>query len=128
MTEPKNFVFYPNWRDFILKLSSDKDRLQLHTLIMDYGVTGTYDPTGVDPLVLNTFESIIKPQIDRSQRNYAESQNYGKEHGRPKTVNDEKIRQLYEKGLRAEAIAKELGISTTAVYHSDGWKNRKTQT
>ena len=92
---------------------------------MDYGVTGEYDPVGVDPIVLNTFESIIKPQIDRSQRNYIESQNYGKEHGRPKTVNDEKIKQLFKQGLRAEGIAQELGISVTAVYHSDGWKNRK---
>lgn len=125
MTEPKAFVFYPNWRDFILKLNSEKDQLQLHRLIMDYGVTGEYDPTGVDPLVLNTFESIIKPQIDRSQKNYENSQNYGKEHGRPKTVNDERIKQLFKQGLRADGIAQELGISITAVYHSNGWKNRK---
>lgn len=125
MAAPKNFVFYSNWRDYLEKLSSKDDQHQLMKLIIDYGVTGEYDAIGVDPMILNTFESIIKPSIDRSQRNYANSQNYGKEFGRPKTVNDELIIELFKNGHKAESIAKELGISVASVYHSEGWKHRK---
>ena len=75
---------------------------------MDYGVTGEYEMDMLSPMVKNTFEAMIKPAIDRAQKNYENSQTYGKEHGRPKTVDDDRIKELYKKGLRAEAIAKEL--------------------
>lgn len=125
MGETKNFVFYQNWRDFIKGLSSQADQLQLMTAIIDYGVTGEYDELAMSPMVRNTFNTMIKPAIDRSQKNYADSVEYGKSHGRPRTINDDKIRDLFKKGMKADAIAKELGISVTSVYHSDGWKNRK---
>lgn len=124
MADFKNFVFYSNWRDYIQGLSSDVDRLQLLTLITDYGVTGEFDPIGVNPMVLNTFNSMIKPAIDRAQKNYADSVEYGKTHGRPKTIDDDYIKELFRSGLKAKAIAEKLGISETAVYHSEGWKNR----
>jgi hypothetical protein len=125
MGETKNFVFYQNWRDFIKGLSSQADQLQLMTAIIDYGVTGEYDELAMSPMVRNTFNTMIKPAIDRSQKNYADSVEYGKSHGRPRTINDDRIRDLFKKGMKADAIAKELGISVTSVYHSDGWKNRK---
>ena len=125
MGETKNFVFYQNWRDFIKGLSSQADQLQLMIAIIDYGVTGEYDELAMSPMVRNTFNTMIKPAIDRSQKNYADSVEYGKSHGRPRTINDDKIRDLFKKGMKADAIAKELGISVTSVYHSDGWKNRK---
>lgn len=125
MGETKNFVFYQNWRDFIKGLSSQADQLQLMTAIIDYGVTGEYDELAMSPMVRNTFNTMIKPAIYRSQKNYADSVEYGKSHGRPRTINDDKIRDLFKKGMKADAIAKELGISVTSVYHSDGWKNRK---
>ncbi len=125
MGEAKNFVFYQNWRDYIKCLGSQADQLQLLTAIMDYGVTGEYDELSMSPMVRNTFATMIKPAIDRSQKNYAESVEYGKTHGRPRTINDDAIRDLAKGGMKAEAIAKELGISLTSVYHSDGWKNRK---
>lgn len=125
MGETKNFVFYSDWRNFIRGLSSQADQLQLMTAIVDYGVTGEYDELAMSPMVRNTFNTMIKPAIDRSQKNYADSVEYGKSHGRPRTINDDRIRDLFKKGMKADAIAKELGISVTSVYHSDGWKNRK---
>ncbi len=128
MAELKSFVFYPNWRDYIKSLSSEADRLQLLTAIMDYGVTGTYDELELNPMVKSVFNSMIKGAIDRSQKNYQDSVEYGKTHGRPKTVMDNEIVELYQAGMKAKEIAKRLGISETAVYHSDGWKNRKSWT
>lgn len=125
MTDLKNFVFYQNWRDYIKGLSSQADQLQLLTAIMDYGVTGEYAMDELSPMVKNTFESMIKPAIDRSQKNYANSVEYGKTHGRPKTTNDDRIIELFKQGLKGKEIAKELGISETSVYHSEGWKRRK---
>lgn len=126
MGETKNFVFYKDWRDYIKGLSSQADQLQLLTSIMDYGVTGEYDELSMSPMVRNTFNAMIKPAIDRAQKNYAESVEYGKAHGRPRTINDDAIKDLAKSGMKADAIAKELGISLTSVYHSDGWKNRKS--
>lgn len=125
MGETKNFVFYYDWRNFIKGLGSQADQFQLLTTIMDYGTTGEYETENVSPLVLNTFETMIKPAIDRSQKNYQASKDYGKTHGRPKTANEEQIEQMCKKGMRANDIASALGISTTSVYHSEAWKNRK---
>lgn len=125
MAETKNFVFYSNWRDYIKGLSSAEDQLQLLEAIMDYGVTGEFETEGMNPMVLNTFTSMIKPAIDRAQKNYADAVEYGKAHGRPKSVDDDMIVALFKSGYRAKEIAKEMGISEAAVYHSEGWKRRK---
>ena len=121
----KNFVFYADWKTFIDKLSSQADKLYLLTAIVDYGTTGEYDLKNADPIVENLFESLVKPAIDRSQKNYSESVEYGKTHGRPKAVSEDQIIGCIKAGLRAREIAKELGISEASVYHSDAWKNRK---
>lgn len=128
MAELKNFVFYANWRDYIKSLGSEADRLQLLTAIMDYGVTGEYDELSLNPMVRGVFESMIRGAIDRAQKNYQDSIEYGKTHGRPKTVFDSQIVDLWKSGMKAKDIAKTLGISETAVYHSDGWKGRKNWT
>ena len=65
MGETKSFVFYPDWRMFIKGLSDEADRYQLLTTIMDYGTTGEYETENLSPLVLNTFESMIK--LDRNE-------------------------------------------------------------
>lgn len=125
MPDNKSFVFYANWRDYIKGLGSQADQLQLLSAIMDYGVTGEFEMENMTPMVLNTFNTMIKPAIDRAQKNYAESVEYGKNHGRPKTIDDERIIELFKQGKKAKAIAAELGISETAVYHSKGWKDRR---
>lgn len=121
----KTFVFYPDWRTFIKGLSSEADRYQLLMTIVDYGSTGEYETENLSPLVLNTFESMIKPAIDRSQKNYQASKEYGKTHGRPKTANEDQIEAMCKQGMRAKDIAAALGCSETSVYHSEAWKNRK---
>lgn len=121
-----NFVFYANWREFIKSLSNEEDKYQLLNAIMEYGITGEYDDTKLSPMVKNVFETMIRGAIDKSQKNYRDSIDYGKTHGRPKTVDDYEIVQLFKSGMKAKEIAKQLGISEAAVYHSDGWKNRKT--
>lgn len=125
MGETKSFVFYPDWRMFIKGLSDEADRYQLLTTIMDYGTTGEYETENLSPLVLNTFESMIKPAIDRSQKNYQASKDYGKTHGRPKTAIEDQIEKMCKQGMRAKDIASALGCSETSVYHSEAWKNRK---
>ena len=95
MGETKSFVFYPDWRMFIKGLSDE------------------------------AFESMIKPAIDRSQKNYQASKDYGKTHGRPKTAIEDQIEAMCKKGMKANDIAAALGCSATSVYHSEAWKNRK---
>lgn len=126
MAEPRNFVFYQNWRDFVLGLSSEADQLELLRAIMNYGVTGEYDEDSMSPIVRNVFVTMIKPAIDRAQKNYNDSIEYGKTHGRPKTVNDDAIRDLAKSGMKAQEIADQLKTSVTSVYKSKGWKERKS--
>ncbi len=126
MAEPRNFVFYQNWRDFVLGLSSEADQLELLRAIMNYGVTGEYDEDSMSPIVRNVFVTMIKPAIDRAQKNYNDSVEYGKTHGRPKTVNDDAIRDLAKSGMKAQEIADQLKTSVTSVYKSKGWKERKS--
>jgi DNA invertase Pin-like site-specific DNA recombinase len=45
-------------------------------------------------------------------------QGQGEYQGRPKTVDDAKVRELKESGMGATAIAKELGIGRATVYKS----------
>ena len=70
------------------------------------------------------FESLIKPKIDIAQNHYEEKISMGKTFGRKKVVDDDAIKLLAQRGLRAKEIASQLGISEAAVYHSVGWKNR----
>ena len=125
MGEEKNFIFYADWLKCINKLSDEKDKFDLYKAIAEYGVYGFEELDDASDVVKNIFSSLIKPAIDRAQSKYSEMVNYGKTHGRPKTVNDEEIVRLWREGKKAKEIAKIMKLSEAAIYHSDGWRNRK---
>ena len=117
----RSFIFYPEWLDYIQRVA-DADKLDLYNIIVEYGCHGEY--SNENAMMVNIFESFIRPKIDTAQKNYEEKINAGKMYGRKKTVDDEQIAFLAQQGFKAKQIASSLGVSTDAVYHSDGWKNR----
>lgn len=119
----RSFIFYPDWLEFIDHLNNEKDKLDLYNIIASYGCRGEYETE--NKMMENVFKSLIMPKIDIAQGHYEEKIEAGKAFGRKKSVDDDQIGMLARSGLRAKEIAKQLGISEAAVYHSDGWKNRK---
>lgn len=120
----RTFIFRPNWLDAINTLADEKDQLDLFRAITYFGCAEEeYEIK--NPAVRAIFESFVKDSINNSQERYAEKRQYGEKFGRSKVVDDEKVRELAKRGLKAKQVAECLGISEAAVYHSDGWKNRK---
>jgi hypothetical protein len=73
------------------------------------------------------FETLIKPKIDYAQQKYQEKVENGKNYGRRKRVDDETVRELARDGKSAKEIADFFEVSTNAIYHNEGWKNRFKQ-
>lgn len=92
--------------------------------IVDYGVTGEY--SSENKTIAAIMESLIVPQIDKAQKRYEERVEYGKTVGRNKVIDDDQVRRMAREGLAARDIATILGVSATAIYHSEGWKSRKS--
>ena len=118
----RTFIFYPDWLDCVERLTEDKDKLDLFSIITQYGCRGEYSTE--NRMMAGIFESLIKPKIDIAQGRYEEKISAGKAYGRKKTVDDDQIKTLAQAGLKAKEISAQLGISEAAIYHSDGWKNR----
>ena len=118
----RTFIFYPDWLDFIERINNDKDKLDLYSIIVQYGCHGEY--SNENPMMTAVFESLIKPKIDIAQGRYKEKVNAGKAYGRKKAIDDDQIKALAQTGMKAKQIAAQLGVSDAAIYHSDGWKNR----
>ena len=118
----RTFIFYPDWLDFIDRISDDRDKLDLYNIIVSYGCHGEY--SNENPMMTAVFESLIKPKIDIAQGRYEERINAGKVSGRKRKVDDEQVKALAQTGMKAKDIAIELDVSVDAIYHSDGWKYR----
>lgn len=118
----RTFIFYPDWLDCIERMSSDADKLDLFSIITQYGCHGEYQSDNT--MMTAVFESLIKPKIDIAQGRYEEKVNAGRAYGRKRTVDDEQIKALAQTGMKAKDIASQLDVSVDAVYHSDGWKYR----
>jgi len=82
----RSFIFYPEWLDYIQRVA-DADKLDLYNIIVEYGCHGEY--SNENAMMVNIFESFIRPKIDTAQKNYEEKINAGKMYGRKKTVDDE---------------------------------------
>ena len=117
-----NFIFYANWLDAIKHLNNREQENELLRQIVEYGTSGEVEVCGDG--AINMAFSMIKPQIDNMKMKYEAKINGGQTAGRKKVVDDDQVRGLAQQGMKAAEIADLLGVSTTTVYHSDGWKYR----
>lgn len=120
----RSFVFYPSWLQFIEKLGSYEDKYKMVKTILEYGCYGHYEEID-DKMIQNTFDNLIKPLIDNAQDKYNSNVEFGKTKGRARVVTEDAIRDCLDKKMTGKQIADFLGVTTSAVYKSDAWKNRK---
>lgn len=116
-----NFIFYENWLASVKDLKNEEQENKLLRMIVEYGVTGE-EYAQADPVTKALF-GMIKPQIDNAKMKYAAKVASG---GKRKEINEDSISQYAKQGLKAKEIANLLDISIDSVYHSEGWRNRKS--
>jgi DNA-binding NarL/FixJ family response regulator len=119
----ENFVFYKNWFDSIKALNNRELENEVLRAIVEYGVEGELSNSNNG--VVNMTFGLIKPQIDNAKNNYLAKVEGGKNAGRKRSYTDEQVQMLIDKGLRADEIAEELGVSRDTIYKTEPWRNRK---
>ena len=91
--------------------------------IIEYGIYGEYENT-------NPIIKVLMVQagfgIDKAKDRYAVAVENGKKGGRPKTVDEYKVRELKGQGLTNKQIAEELKCSVSSVEKINA-KNRKNR-
>lgn len=78
-----------------------------------------------DDYVISSIVNMVKGSIDFSIDNYEQKVMNGQKGGRKKKIDDDQIYGLATKGMTAQEIADELGVSKSSVDKSEGWKRRK---
>ena len=116
------FIFHADWLDNIQGLPQDLQEKVIAEIVR-YG-TNRQLLYETDPTVA-AFVNFVKKNIDFSKEKYEEKRMNGVTNGRIKKVNDYEVWQLASKGLTAQKVADELGVSKATVDHCRGWKERK---
>lgn len=78
-----------------------------------------------DDYVVSSIVNMVKGSIDFSIGNYEQKVMNGQKGGRKKKIDDDQIYGLAIKGMTAQEIADELGVSKSSVDKSEGWKRRR---
>lgn len=113
------FIVHKQWLDNIASLPIEQQDKVIGDLVR-YGAELPLAHS-TDPVVAS-FVNMLKGNIDYSKQKYDEKKNGG----RKKKVDDIDIYRLAREGMNSAQIAQELGISKSAVDHSEGWRQRKS--
>lgn len=117
----RNFIMRGEWLNNFNGLPLET-RDKIIADIVRYGV-GQELEYGDDP-VIASIVNMTKSSIDASKNSYDKKLEMSKTAGRKKIIDDNKILELARKGLTAQEIADELGVSKSSVDKSEGWKQR----
>ena len=107
-----SFVFYRSFAEVISMIPDAEDKITLLNALIEYGLNGT-EPDLQYPL--SAMFKQMTSSISGAQKRYQASVENGKKGGRPKTVDEHKIRELKEQGLTDKQIAEELKCSISSV-------------
>ncbi len=107
-----SFVFYRSFAEVISMIPDAEDKITLLNALIEYGLNGT-EPDLQYPL--SAMFKQMTSSIAGAQRRYQANVENGKKGGRPKTVDECKIRELKEQGLTDKQIAEELKCSISSV-------------
>ena len=117
MPEPKkSFVFFSSWERYLKTLELDKDINYVNAVaraIIQYGISGEIEST--DPTILSRVEAVCADLMQSSNARYNAAVNGGIQGGRPRTYDQEAMKQMYKDGASVQIIADTLGCSTRTV-------------
>lgn len=120
-----SFVFYATSLEAVEKISEAYPEMgnELLKAIVEYGIYGEYDKTNpiIEAMMVN-----ISFGIDKAKDRYTKAVENGKQGGRPKMIDNEKVRELKEAGLTNREVAERLGCSVSSVEKANK-ENRETR-
>ena len=116
------FIVRGEWLENIETLSLDMQDKVLAEIVR----YGTRKPTMYDddPVIFSIVNA-YKGRIDNTIQDYENKVAMSKTAGRKKKIDDKKVYELARKGMTAQEVAEELGLSKSSIDKSEGWRNRK---
>ena len=120
----ETFIVHKEWLDNIAGLPVEMQDKVIADFVR-YGC-GLNLEHSEDP-VAQAMVNMLKNRIDYSKEQYAKKVEMSKSAGRKKKIDDQQIYDLAREGRSASEVAELLGVSKSAVDHSEGWRNRKTE-
>ena len=118
----ETFIVHKDWLDNIAGLPTDMQDKVIADFVR-YGV-GLEPVHTIDPVV-SAMVNMLKNRIDFSKEQYAKKVEMSKSAGRKRKIDEQKIYELAREGRSSGEIAELLGVSKSAVDHSEGWRQRK---
>ena len=119
MSNNENFVFYGSWKEAIdgVEQSMGKEFAnEFARQIINFGTTG--EITTNDKMIEGFINGMCKDLVKKSKNRYNACGENGKQGGRPKQFNKEKIVSLHEQGLTDQEIADNLGCSVKTIQRA----------
>lgn len=116
MPKYENFVFYGSWKehlDGLRALAGDDVAKEVAWQIINFGTAKEFDTD--DEKITNIVNGMCRDLIASAKKRRQTSIENGKQGGRPKKYDPEKIQSLKEKGLTDQQIANKLGCDVRTV-------------
>jgi predicted transcriptional regulator len=120
----ETFIVHKEWLDNIAGLPVEMQDKVIADFVR-YGV-GLNLEHSEDP-VTQSMVNMLKNRIDYSKTQYEKKVEMSKTAGRKKKVDDNQVYALAREGRSAAEVADILGVSKSAVDHSEGWRQRKQE-
>ena len=119
MIQYENFIFYGSWKEHLngLKdLCGEDVAKEVAWQIINYGTYKNFDTD--DKKIINMVNGMCRDLIDSAKKRREISVANGKQGGRPKKYNVEKMITLRDQGLSLQDIADNLGCSVKTVQRA----------
>ena len=120
----ETFVVHKEWLDNIAGLPVEMQDKVIADFVR-YGVGLNLEHS--EDAVAQAMVNMLKNRIDYSKTQYEKKVEMSKTAGRKKKLDDQQIYELAREGRSASEVAEILGVSKSAVDHSEGWRNRKQE-
>lgn len=111
-----------HWIDNVKDMLNEHQMQEFCYVILMYGLYEEYHKSN-DAAVQMALNFVL-PQIDMMLDSYEEKKEMGQKVGRKKTIDDVAVWKMFREGVKGADIAKKLGKTPTAIYHSEGWAQR----
>ena len=122
MRKIDRILIMSNWIDNVKEMLNEDQLKEFCYAILMYGLYEEYHKS--NDVAVQMALNFVLPQIDMMLDSYEEKKQMGQKVGRKKTIDDIQVWKMFREGVKGADIAKKLGKTPTAIYHSEGWQER----